>query len=161
MMFYIIYKLTNKHNGKFYIGITSEGLQHRFRGHVRKSRFKPSSNLHQAIAKYGEAAFSKEILYSFETEDKKYAYSVEQEYITKFDAVAKGYNMDIGYGWACSDKTGENNPMFGKVSGNAHKVVIQGEEYASILAAAKALGKNRATIARWIKDSKKPDCFTV
>lgn len=51
--------------------------------------------------------------------------------------------------------------MFGKVSGNAHKVIIQGEEYSSIVAAAKALDKNRATIAKWIKDSKKPDCFKV
>ena len=160
-MFYIIYKLTNKQNGKFYIGITSEGLQHRFRGHVRKSRFNPSTNLHQAIAKYGEEEFTKEILHSFETEDKKYAYSIEQEYITKYNSVAKGYNMDIGYGWACADKTGENNPMFGKVSGNAHKVIIRGIEYTSMVAAAKALNKCRATIAKWIKDSKKPDCFKV
>lgn len=160
-MLYIIYKLTNTQNGKFYIGITSKGLQHRFRGHVRKSRFKSSSNLHQAIAKYGEECFSKEILHSFESEDKKYAYSVEQEYITKYDAVMKGYNMDIGYGWACSDKSGENNPMFGKVSGNAHKVVILGDEYDSAVAAAHALDKNRATIARWIKDVRKPDCFKV
>lgn len=160
-MLYIIYKLVNKQNGKFYIGITSEGLQHRFRGHVRKSRFNPTSNLHQAIAKYGEGTFSKEVLHSFETEDKKYAYSVEQEYITKYAAVAKGYNMDIGYGWACADKTGRNNPMFGKVSGNAHSVVIQDSEYSSLTAAAEALCKNRATIARWIKDSKKPDCYKV
>lgn len=160
-MFYIIYKITNKQNGKFYIGITSEGLQHRFRGHVRKSRFKPTSNLHQAIAKYGEDAFSKEILHSFEAENKKYAYSIEQKYITEYGAVAKGYNMDIGYGWACSDKTGENNPMFGKVSGNAHKVVIHGDEYISLVAAAGALGVNRATIARWIKSPNKPNCFKV
>lgn len=160
-MFYIIYKLTNKQNGKFYIGITSEGLQHRFRGHVRKSRFNPTSNLHQAIAKYGEDTFSKEILYSFETEDKKYAYSVEQDFITKYSAVTLGYNMDIGFGWACSDRSGENNPMFGKVSGNAHKVVIYGEEYSSIVAAAKDLSKSRATISRWIKDPKKPDCYKV
>ena len=160
-MFYIIYRLTNKQNGKCYIGITSEGLQHRFRGHVRKSMFNPSSNLHQAIAKYGENAFSKEILYSFETDDKKYAYSIEQNYITKYNTVAKGYNMDIGYGWACSDKTGENNPMFGKVSGNAHKVIIYGNEYTSLTAAAIALSKNRATIARWVKDPKKPNCYKV
>ena len=161
MMFYIIYKLTNKQNGKFYIGITSEGLQHRFRGHVRKSRFNPTSNLHQAIAKHGEDNFSKEILHSFETEDKKYAYSVEQEFISKYNAVTLGYNMDIGFGWACADRAGENNPMFGKVSGNAHKVVIHGEEYSSITAAGKALNKNRATISRWIADPKKPDCYEV
>jgi len=160
-MYYIIYMLTNKQNGKFYIGITSEGLNHRFQGHVRKARFKSTSNLHQAIAKYGADVFSKEVLHTFETADKKYAYSIEQAYITKYDAVIKGYNMDIGYGWACADRSGENNPMYGKISGNAHQVSVQGVVYASVVEAASALGKNRATIARWIKDTSKPKCFKV
>ena len=160
-MLYIIYKLTNKQNGKFYIGITSEGLQHRFRGHVRKSRFKPTSNLHQAIAKYGEDYFEKEILYSFETDNKKYAYSIEQQYISNYNACRLGYNMDIGFGWACADKSGELNPMWGKVSGNAHAIIVDAVEYTSISAAAKALNKNRATVTKWVNDPNTVSCFKV
>ena len=62
-MDYIIYKLTNKINNKFYIGITSETLNHRWKGHCRKARFGSTSNLHQAIRKYGEENWSKEILF--------------------------------------------------------------------------------------------------
>jgi len=160
-MFYSIYKLTNKHNGKFYIGITSKGLQHRFNGHLRKSKFNPSSNLHQALAKYGEESFEKETIHSFESNDKKQAYSIEQEYITKYDAVAKGYDMDIGYGWACANREGSNNPMWGKISGNAHKVIIKDIEYPSISKAAELLSVNRSTVDRWINNPNKPDCFKV
>ena len=160
-MFYLIYKLTNIKNNKFYVGITSESLQHRFRGHVRKSRHKPTSNLHKALRKYGEDSFTKEVLHSFETSSKKCAYKIEQEYITKTRAVSLGYNMDIGYGWACADKSGSNNPMFGKTSGNAHSVFIQGIEYPSISLAASTLNINCATIARWIKCHRKPECYKV
>ena len=152
-MFYTIYKVTNKKNSKFYIGITSEGLQHRFRGHVRRSRFNPASNFYKALAKYGEDMFSKEILHSFEEEDKKKAYSIEQSFISNLNAVKKGYNMDM-FPWNYSGKSGENNPMFGKLSGNAHSVSINGTEFNSLTEAAKILKVNRATILRWIKSDK-------
>lgn len=157
-MFYIIYKITNNINNKFYIGITSEGLHKRFLGHCRKAKFNPTSNFHKAIVKYGKYNFQKEILHSFETESKKYAYSIEQEYISKYDAVNKGYNMNL-FPWACSDKSGQNNPMYGKVSGNASEVFIEGIIYTSISAAAAALNKNRNTISRWINSDKYPNCY--
>ena len=157
-MFYIIYKITNKINNKFYIGITSEGLHKRFLGHCRKAKHSPTSNFHKAINKYGESNFSKEILHSFDTEDKKYAYSIEQKFITEYCAITKGYNMDM-FPWGCSDKSGENNPMYGKVSGNASEVSINGIVYSSISLAAKTLNKDRNTIARWIKSDKHPNCY--
>ena len=159
-MFYIIYKITNKTNNKFYIGITSEGLEKRFKGHVRKAKFNPSSNFHKAIMKYGSDNFTKEILHSFEESNKKTAYSIEQEYITKFEATTKGYNMDM-FPWGCADRSGKNNPMYGKISGNASKVSINGIIYSSMVEAGKQLNKNNNTIARWVKSDKHPNCFKV
>ena len=159
-MFYVIYKITNKANNKFYIGITSEGLEKRFKGHVKKAKFNASSNFHKAINKYGSDSFTKEILYSFEEFVKKDAYAIEQEYITKLDAVTKGYNMDM-FPWGCADKFGENNPMYGKVSGNAKRVSVNGVIYSSIVRAGKMLNKNNNTIARWLKSDKHPSCFKV
>lgn len=162
-MDYIIYKLINKINNKFYIGITSETLNHRWKGHCRKARFGSTSNLHQAIRKYGEENWSKEILFEFKTTDKKYAYSVEQEFINKYNAYEDGYNMDIGFGWNIVDRSGKNNPMYGKVSGNASKVVVNGNLYNSVSEAGKFLNKNRNTIARWCRSEKEKykDCYYV
>lgn len=160
-MKYIIYKLTNKINNKFYIGITSRTLHHRWLGHCRKSRFGSTSNLHQAISKYGEENWDKEILFEFKTTDKKYAYSVEQKYIDKYNAYEYGYNMDIGFGWNIADRSGENNPMYGKVSGNASKVVVDGVLYNSVTEASKVLNKSRNTIAKWCRSGKNGNCYYV
>ena len=161
-MFYIIYKITNTKNNKMYIGITSESLQHRFNGHVRKANIGSTSNFHKAIRKYGKESFLKEILYFFESEDKKYAYSVEQDYINKYNSVKLGYNMDK-FGWNISDKRGKNNPMYGKISGNAKKVSIDGTIYISCTEAGKILGKSPKTISSWVlnKKDKYKDCFYI
>jgi group I intron endonuclease len=161
-MFYIIYKITNLLNSKFYIGITSESLNHRFKGHVRKSNFGSTSNFHQALKKYGKENFKKEIIFSFETEDKKHAYSIEQKYIDKYQAVSKGYNMDK-FGWNITDRRGEKNPMYGKLSGNAKKLVVFGKIYLSATEAAKYLKKSPKTISGWARSSKEKDkhCFYI
>jgi hypothetical protein len=158
---YIIYKITNIKNNKFYIGITSESLNHRWRGHCRKARFKPSSNLHRAIIEHGEDSWDKEILFEFETNDKKHAYSIEEEYINKYDAYEKGYNTGTGRGWNIVDRSGKNNPMYGKVSGNASKVVVNGVLYSSVSEASKVLNKNRNTISKWCRSDKWEDCYYV
>jgi len=105
--------------------------------------------------------FTKEILHHFEEIDKKKAYEIEQKFINKTQAVKLGYNMDIGYGWNITDRSGKNNPMYGKVSGNAHNVCINGKEFKSLTEAGKVLKMNRATIARWIKSDKHQNCYKL
>ena len=80
-MFYRIYKITNNINNKFYVGIPSEGLEHISRVHCRKAKIGSTTNFHQALMKYGSENFTKEILHSFETDCKKEAYAIEQQYI--------------------------------------------------------------------------------
>lgn len=161
-MFYVIYKITNTVNNKFYIGITSEGLEHRFKGHCKKARFGSTTNFHQALMKYGIDSFRKEILHSFEESDKKAAYAVEQEYIDSTNAVTLGYNMDM-FPWGCSDKSGKNNPMYGKISGNAKPIVVFGKEYLSATLAAEKLGNSPKTISQWASSVKPKDahCYYI
>lgn len=54
-----IYVVTNKTNGKRYVGLTRLGIAERWRQHVYCSRRKrPTAALHRAIVRYGESAFS-------------------------------------------------------------------------------------------------------
>jgi group I intron endonuclease len=66
-MTYIVYVATNIINGNRYIGVTSRGLSYRKSNHYSKARAKFSNGgncpkFHAAIRKYGEDAFSWEIL---------------------------------------------------------------------------------------------------
>jgi group I intron endonuclease len=58
----IIYRLTNTINQKTYIGLTTKTLDERWRGHVSNANCGSSYHLHKAIRKYGEDAFTREVL---------------------------------------------------------------------------------------------------
>lgn len=88
-MQYQIYKLQNKINGKVYIGKTKRTLSVRMKDH----RNTPCCTyLHRAIKKYGEDAFSKEILYT--TTDESDVCIKEREFILQYNSLApNGYNL--------------------------------------------------------------------
>lgn len=96
----IIYKATNKINGKCYIGQTRHSLAHRKTIHIRYAKKGVDTHFYQAIRKYGEETFEWEILCS--TNDKKRLNELETFYITKYDSIKHGYNMVDG---------GDNNIM--------------------------------------------------
>jgi len=58
----LIYKITNKINGKIYIGQTTRRLKTRWNGHISKSYSKTGSPLHAAIKKYKKENFTIEII---------------------------------------------------------------------------------------------------
>lgn len=59
----IIYKITNKINGKIYVGQTTRKLYKRWNEHVKKKETNQSySILKSAIQKYGKENFTKEII---------------------------------------------------------------------------------------------------
>lgn len=86
----IIYKITNKVNGKSYIGQTRYTLEFRWRQHIHK---KDDTYFHNAIRKYGIESFSLEIL-----EECDYSKLNEREifYIAKYNTFKEGYNLTIG-----------------------------------------------------------------
>lgn len=116
---YCIYVHTNKINGKKYYGITKDVNA---RWGVDGSRYIDSSckAFSSAIKKYGWSGFEHTILKSGLT--KEQACKLEKEYIA-LDKTnicrygnSHGYNMTDGGDGVCGgyDKTGENNPFYGK-----------------------------------------------
>ena len=96
-----VYIHTNKHNGKKYIGITSQIPENRWlngHGYNRKLKFG------RAIAKYGWNGFEHEIIYTglSETEAKKIECDLISRFSTQDDKY--GYNMTSGGDGVCGLK---------------------------------------------------------
>lgn len=86
----IIYKVTNKVNGKSYIGQTRYTLEFRWRQHLHK---KDNVYFHNAIKKYGAENFSLEVLEECDVDKLN---SREIFYIAKYNTFEEGYNLTIG-----------------------------------------------------------------
>jgi group I intron endonuclease len=87
---YIVYKTTNKVNGKFYIGVHKCNSLDKFDGY-----FGSGSLLKKAILKYGNENFSRETLYVFDT--YKEAYIKEQEIVNSLLIESDTcYNLKLG-----------------------------------------------------------------
>ena len=89
---YIVYKHTNKLNGKCYIGITQQ-LNYKKRwgygaGYSKQLKF------YNAIEKYGWDNFDHEILYTGLSAEE--AGMLEKELIKKYDSQNNGYNINEG-----------------------------------------------------------------
>ena len=68
----LIYKVTNKINGKVYIGQTIHSLEHRKNGHERGARCERRTTVkfHNALLKYGYDSFYWEVLRECTTQDE-------------------------------------------------------------------------------------------
>ncbi len=87
-MLHFIYKITHRESQKSYIGRTSN-LKKRFKSHIKGER---SSLIHRSIKKYGEGAFSFEII--DQDSDPEKIKILEFYYIQKFNSLSpKGYNL--------------------------------------------------------------------
>ena len=118
----IIYKITNRINGKIYIGQTTQPLHVRWSGHCSISS--GCTYLHRAIQKYGRENFTVEeidVASDIEEMNQKEIY-----WIQYCDSMApKGYNMTSG-GDGCFERceasrekirkrqTGKGNSFYGK-----------------------------------------------
>ena len=91
-----VYKITNKVNGKIYIGITNQGSGTRYRHHWYEARTGEPSPIHKAMAKYGEDNFLLEIIDFADTYDE--LKEKEKFYIKKYNSKDRsiGYNLTEG-----------------------------------------------------------------
>lgn len=90
VMYHYFYKITNKLNGKFYLGVrTSKGLP-------EKDYYMGSGTaIRAAIRKYGKENFSREIIKCFDTQEEAYEY--ERQHVTLKEVLDPNcYNMQIG-----------------------------------------------------------------
>lgn len=100
-MIYTVYKVTNRVNGKVYIGYTSLNPEKRFNQH-RQYAFNTNRKgklLYSAVAKYGPDAFDFEVIY--QSRDMEHALAMETHFITEYRAWvdfpdANGYNLTLG-----------------------------------------------------------------
>ncbi len=110
----IIYKATNKINGKSYIGQTICGLENRKYQHIKSAEYNNNANniFHNAIKKYGPDAFEWEIV----AEGFPYLFidTFEKYWINYYDTYnGDGYNMTKG-GNKPPRLCGEKNGFYGK-----------------------------------------------
>ena len=95
-MSWIIYKHTNKVNGKVYIGQTSKSNpNYRWNDGKGYTKRNPDSHFARAIAKYGWESFDHEILESG-IPTLELANERESFWIKCFDSVENGYNANYG-----------------------------------------------------------------
>jgi hypothetical protein len=100
----LIYCITNKINGKKYIGMTGRTLEERWNSHCSSANNGSPFRFHSAIRKYGEDAFTKEIL--FDDLDIESCRSIEVQTIFEYNTMNDGYNSKPGGcgGWIVPDE---------------------------------------------------------
>ena len=122
----LVYLITNKINGKRYVGQTSQTLQKRWNRHKSPMNHRNSSYLYNAICKYGAENFIVEPLVIVETKQEMDYY--EQELIKVLDLrnPAKGYNLTDGGGGMLGFKLSEETKkkMSSHVKSEEHRLKI-------------------------------------
>ena len=120
----IIYKATNRINGKCYIGQTRHSLAERKRIHLTKANQGINTHFYSAIRKYGADNFDWETLCV--ANSKEHLNELETFYITKYNSIKHGYNMVDG---------GDNNIMDIESVRTKHDIVMQSDEVRSKISA--------------------------
>jgi len=175
-----VYKITNKVNGKIYIGITNQGANTtRWYKHCSDANVGSTFPLHNAIRKYGKENFQIEVIEI--VDDVEVLKEREIYWIKYYDSYnrKKGYNLTLGgdgtFGRFHSEETKEKirqKAIGRKLSEdvkekfrnrtNVNKQILQislNNEilnlYKSVAEASRQLGKNRHVISHCAKGHRK------
>lgn len=155
--FGIIYKLTNKKDGKIYIGQTVFSLEHRWKRHIEYAKRGGEGYLQKAIRMYGPESFTQEqIAVAY---DKHQLDELEKHYILTLDTL----NSEIGYNqtWRPSQdeesrqtmsekNSGENNPAYRDEIDDEHLLDLYNQGM-SLTKIEKFLGFPRSTVGFRLK----------
>lgn len=91
----IVYKATNRINGKMYIGQTVKSLNKRISEHISDATFdRDTMYFHKAIRKYSEENFAWEIV--VECNSLEELNRIEIEMIKRYNTFKNGYNLTKG-----------------------------------------------------------------
>jgi group I intron endonuclease len=126
---YSIYKITNKTNGKVYIGQTAATIKRRMGRHINDS-YSPRCAIHRAIKKHGVLSFVCEAIH--EGLSKEEANKKEMELIRQFNSKLPtlGYNMTDGGDGANGLKQSEETRAKKSKKLKGHKPWITGLHHA-------------------------------
>lgn len=92
----IVYKFTNKKNGKCYVGVTRKTLEERLNAHLNKANHEKSA-FQRALKKYGKESFSSCVIDNASSE--KELFEKETFWIKFYNTMAPlGYNLTTGGG---------------------------------------------------------------
>jgi group I intron endonuclease len=131
---YKIYLITNKINGKVYVGKTRQTLSRRFRQHKTAAKNGVATYLANAIRKHGEASFCIERVDFAESDFE--ANFLEETHILKSGSNKRelGYNQTTGgWGWVPTKETirrmslAHKNKNVGELNVNYKKNATDGE----------------------------------
>ena len=182
----IIYKITNKVNGDFYIGKTSKSKEERLRRHFYNSSYGKETYLYRAIKKYGKENF---IIEELESKiDENQIDMKEIDYILKLNpqynmtkggeggdtskspnfirAIKKQHTNRSPESYASYGMLGKKFPEEAKEKvgrANSYPVVCEGKEFSSIKEAEeyyKSLGTPKSVRKR-IDSPKHPDWYRI
>ena len=90
----LVYKATNKHTGKAYIGLTETMLELRIQRHWAERLHAENNKFKNALKKYGREGFDWEVLRECKTFEEMNDYEVA--YIAMYDTFHNGYNSTTG-----------------------------------------------------------------
>jgi len=101
----IIYKVTNKVNGKIYIGKTKQPLSKRKAAHYERVKYNSVTNFHNALRFYPKDNFIWEI--EIKCKDDIELNQYEMYFIKKYNTYKDGYNMTEGGDGGFTYKVGD------------------------------------------------------
>lgn len=136
-----VYLITNRVNGKRYVGITCRGYKERFKEHVLNASEGSSTILHNAIRKYGPENFDLILLDSNIPDDQ--ICDKEQYYIKLYNTFYTsgiGYNMTEGGGGVAGYKHSEESKL--KISSSLKGHIFPESRNAKISSANKGVPKS-------------------
>jgi len=88
-----IYRITNKINGKRYIGITRQNTSQRWASHIHQAKTGNNRHLYNAIRKYNKGNFYIDCICICFDES---GYEIEKQLIIDYDSIKNGYNNSVG-----------------------------------------------------------------
>lgn len=110
----LIYKITNKVNGKMYIGCTTQRLTRRWKQHLNGNNYKKKKfALQHAIEKYGAVNFDIEVIETVDSIEIMYEREIFWVAFYKSNVSGIGYNMTKG-GDKLNIMKGKDHPFYGK-----------------------------------------------
>lgn len=135
----VIYKITNKINGKVYIGQTRKLVRERWYSHCEAAKYKTSpSKLHADIRLFKPPAFSIETIAWASNQDE--LDQREIELIIEYEAIKNGYNTARG---------GQHYPEISNTASKARELARDGYNMSEI---SKMIGVQEETVLHAIQE---------